>query len=180
MHGSQGQTLAHIRQSSPDSGIGVQAKVRKTFEVVPSALHFDKATLTLTGVSLGRGRRTRRTCQPTPPSSALTPGTSQTVKASFWPWLSGKIPLNGVPSSLRFEGVPSSLHFDKATLNLTGVSLGRGRRTGRTCRPTLPSSALTAFLRSASTTQAQNPKPYTPNPRRQTLNPKPQTPNPTP
>jgi len=30
--------MAHVRQSRPDSGLGFQAKVRKTFEVVPSSL----------------------------------------------------------------------------------------------------------------------------------------------
>jgi len=30
--------MAHIRQSKPDSGLGVKAKDLKTFQVVPSAL----------------------------------------------------------------------------------------------------------------------------------------------
>ena len=30
--------VAHIRQSRPDSGLGFQVKVRKTFQVVPYSL----------------------------------------------------------------------------------------------------------------------------------------------
>ena len=30
--------MEHIRQSRPDSGLGFQVKVRKTFQVVPSSL----------------------------------------------------------------------------------------------------------------------------------------------
>jgi len=39
--------MAHIRQSRPDSGLGFQVKVLKTFQVVPSSLESGVITLAL-------------------------------------------------------------------------------------------------------------------------------------
>ena len=53
--------MAHVRPSRPDSGLGFQVEVAKIFGGVPFSL--------------------------SPPSSDY--GTCRTVKARFWPWLSG-------------------------------------------------------------------------------------------
>jgi hypothetical protein len=64
--------VAHIRQSSPDSGSGVQVKGLATLQVVLR----------------------RSTCLLAPRSSVPAVsseyGTYKTVKPAFWPWLSGE------------------------------------------------------------------------------------------
>jgi len=98
---SHGQNMAHIRQSRPDPGLGFQVKVSNPF--LSRSLFARKRNAVASWCGAGR-RSSRR------PASLLTAragsssssyllslqvlegscGTDTTVKARFWPWLSGK------------------------------------------------------------------------------------------
>ena len=107
--------MAHTRQSRPDSGPGFQVKFLKRFQVVPFslgggvtplhdaarsvfALHVNCGITIILDVPDHKNPEAYTctlqvsppyTCTPQVPLSR-TCGTCKTVKASFWPWLSGK------------------------------------------------------------------------------------------
>jgi len=97
-------------------------------------------------------------------------GTNKTVKARFWPWLSGKSPYNVLV-------VPSSLGSGRGGEASGAVEVGLGQEVDHSAGDT--ARKLEPETRNPKP-ETRNPKPETHYPLPETRNPKPETRNPKP
>ena len=120
--------MARVRQSRPDFDLGVGVTVLEAFWVVSSSLG------SKSGVDPSTVCRQVVVVLPSSPSGGAGPlsrehGTCKTVKASFWPCLSGKVVQTFQVVSFSLVGgvgfTPRSVQRGVSDFAITPVPLGR-------------------------------------------------------